>query len=75
MRVLLQNTETKLYFIEADQWTDDPLRATDFEEVEQAAHVYHTHHLAYAQIVIHPGASSAKQHAFEQLARQIQIQG
>jgi hypothetical protein len=75
MRVLLQNTETKLYYIEADTWTDDPLRATDFEEVEQAAHVYHCQHLAYAQIIIHPGASSAKQHVFEELARQIQTHG
>ncbi len=54
MRVLLQNTETKLYFIDANEWTDDPSKATDFEEVELAAQVYHTHDLAYAQIVLQP---------------------
>jgi hypothetical protein len=52
MRVLLQNTETKLYFVDNDEWTDDPLKATDFEEVEHAARVYHLHDLAYARIVI-----------------------
>ena len=52
MRVLLQNTETKLYFIDSDKWTDDPLQATDFEEVEMAAEVYHRNDLDYARIVV-----------------------
>lgn len=52
MRVLLQNTETKLYFIDRDNWTDDPLQATDFEEVEMAAEIYHRNDLDYACIVV-----------------------
>lgn len=55
MRVLLQNTETKLFFIDKDQWTEDPEKATDFEEVELAAQVYHTQDLVYARIVLEPG--------------------
>jgi hypothetical protein len=55
MRVLLQNSVTKLYFIEKGQWTDDPSKATDFREVKRAEQMYHTHDLAYAQIVVDPG--------------------
>jgi len=59
MRVLLQNTETKLYFIDSDQWTQDPSEATDFEEIQLAEQVYHHHDLAYARIVVEPGPSPA----------------
>lgn len=55
MRVLLQNTETKLFFINTNEWTNDPLKATDFEEVDRAAQAYHSQDLVYAQIVIEPG--------------------
>lgn len=60
MRVLLQNTETKLYFIGQNEWTNDPLKATDFEQVESAAEAYHTQDLAYAQIVLEPGLPAAR---------------
>ena len=59
MRVLLQNAETKLYFINANEWTDDPLKATDFEEVEQAVQTYDTQDLRYAKIVLEPGSPAA----------------
>jgi hypothetical protein len=55
MRVLLQNSVTKLYFIEKGQWTDDSSKATDFREIERAEKMYHSHDLAYAQIVVEPG--------------------
>ncbi len=54
MRVLLQNTETNLYFIGAEQWTEDPIQATDLEDIEHAAQVYQAQNLAYARIVLHP---------------------
>ena len=69
MRVLLQNTETKLYFIDTDEWTDDPLKATDFEQVEQAAEAYHSRDLAYAQIIIEPGPPARKTETVSQLLR------
>ncbi|HZR21651.1 MAG TPA: hypothetical protein VFE51_30495 [Verrucomicrobiae bacterium] len=74
MRVLLQNTETKLFLIAPNDWTEDPLKATDFEQVENAAQVYHTQDLAYAQIVLEPGLPSAPPQLNEFLDR-LQAQG
>jgi len=75
MRVLLQNTETNLYFISPHEWTDDPLKATDFEEVEIAAEAYHSKDLAYAQIVIEPGLASSRPQVRAALLRAIQAEG
>jgi hypothetical protein len=74
MRVLLQNTETKLYLITPSEWTDDPLKATDFEEVENAAQVYHSQDLAYAQIVLEPGLPSSRPQVIAELLRRAQAQ-
>ncbi|HLH54708.1 MAG TPA: hypothetical protein VKY92_13935 [Verrucomicrobiae bacterium] len=65
MRVLLQNTETKLYLIGCNQWTDDPSKATDFQEVQSAAEAYEIEDLAYARIVVDQAAPSASPLAFE----------
>ena len=75
MRVLLQNTETKLYFISPDEWTNDPLKATDFEEVEVAAEAYHSKDVAYAQIVLEPGLASGRPQLRAALLRAIQPEG
>lgn len=75
MRVLLQNTETKLYFIDTNQWTDDPLKATDFEEVELAAEVYHRHDLAYARIVVERVLLPSRTPEFSELRKHVQAQG
>jgi len=74
MRVLLQNTETKLYYIIPNDWTNDPWKATDFEEVENAAHVYHTQDLSYAQIVLEPGLPPARLPAVSEFLRNVQAQ-
>lgn len=71
MRVLLQNAETKLYFIETGEWTEDPTKASDFEEVERAAHVYHARNLAYAQIVVEGPAQQDRQ-VLEDLLKYVQ---
>lgn len=55
MRVLLQNTETRLYYAGPDRWTKHALDAMDFEYVEHAARMYEIEDLAYAQIVLDPG--------------------
>jgi len=75
MRVLLQNTETKLYFIDVGEWTDDPTKAKDFEEVELAAQMYHANDLAYAQIVVENGSGARKPQILEELMKYVQAQG
>ena len=74
MRVLLQNTETKLYFIIPNDWTNDPLKATDFEDIENAEHVYLTQDLAYAQILLEPGLPSSRPQISSELLRRVQPQ-
>ena len=71
MRVLLQNTETKLYFICADEWTDDPSQATDFQEVQNAAAAYDSEGLAYARIVVEPAGAAAAALAFGELFKRV----
>ena len=75
MRVLLQNTETRLYFMDIDQWTDDPLKARDFEDVERAADAYEDQDIDYARIVLEPGVAALTHHPLEELVRRLQIQG
>jgi hypothetical protein len=58
MRVLLKNTETKLYFAGSDQWTQDTTQALDFEHIDRAVQAYTHEGLAYAEIVLEPGAVS-----------------
>ena len=67
MRVLLQNTETKLYYIGIDQWTDDPAKATDFQEIQNAADAYDTEDLTYARIVVDTTAPSPAARPFAEL--------
>ena len=74
MRVLLQNTETKLYFVDTDEWTGDPAKARDFEQVEQAAEIYHLQGLAYARIVVEPGPPGQKQEFLGELLKYVQTQ-
>jgi hypothetical protein len=75
MRVLLQNTETKLYFVDTNEWTEDPGKAKDFEQVEHAARIYHLQDLAYASIVVEQGPPSRKQEFFGELLKYVQAQG
>ena len=72
MRVLLLNTETKLYFVDPNEWTNDPLKATDFEQVERAAQAYHSQDLAYAQIVVEPGMPDRVPEVLAGLLKQVQ---
>ena len=74
MRVLLQNAETKLYFVDTNQWTDDPSKAKDFQEVENAAQIYHIHDLAYAKIVVESGPTEARRDPMEALLKLVQAQ-
>lgn len=75
MRVLLQNTETKLYFVDTNQWTDDPSKAKDFQEVEHAAQIYHLQGPAYAKIVVEPNALELRRDPVEALLKYVQASG
>jgi hypothetical protein len=75
MRVLLQNSETKLYFIDTNEWTDDPSKARDFQEIELAAQIYHTQDLAYAQIVVEPGPPGRRAESLGELLKYVQAHG
>lgn len=75
MRVLLKNAETRLYFINPNQWTDDPTKATDFEQVDLAAQVYHSRDLAYAQIVLEPSSLSRPAALSEDTLKYARAQG
>ena len=75
MRVLLQNTETKLYFINPNEWTDDPLKATDFEQVDHAADVYHSRGLSYAQIIVDEDRIQPRPNVLAELVKQVRAQG
>ena len=54
MRVLLQNSETKLYFAGPNEWTEDSTKAVDFEHIDRATEVYSNENLTYAEIVLVP---------------------
>lgn len=54
MRILLQNTETKLYFAGPNEWTEDTSKAINFEHIDRASQMYNTENLAYAEIVLKP---------------------
>ena len=75
MRVLLQNTQTKLFFIDTDEWTEDPWKATDFEDVEVAAQIYHSHNLDYAQIVLEPASVPQPAAVLSELRKYVQAPG
>ncbi len=75
MRVLLQNTETNLYFIGTEQWTEDPIKATDFGDIEHAARVYQAQNLAYARIVLDPSIQDFAQIPVWNVLRQVRAGG
>jgi hypothetical protein len=75
MRVLLQNTETKLYFIDTNEWTDDPAKARNFEDVQLAERIYNSQGLAYARIVVEQGPPEQRREVLGELLKYIQAQG
>jgi len=54
MRVLLQNSETKLFFAGPNEWTEDSTKAINFEHIDRATEVYTSENLTYAEIVLEP---------------------
>ncbi|MGH7970789.1 MAG: hypothetical protein ACREIC_18875 [Limisphaerales bacterium] len=68
MRVILQNTETKLYFAGPNEWTADTSKAVNFEDIDRASQVYNTANLAYAEIVLKPDLPGEANEAVSQRA-------
>ncbi len=61
MRVLLQNTETKLYFAGPNEWTEDAAKAVNFEHIDRASQVYTSENLAYAEIILTPDVQTDRE--------------
>ena len=52
MKVILRNTETDLYFIGPNMWTNDPERAHDFGYAERAAKQARAEHLKDMELIM-----------------------
>ncbi len=60
MRVMLQNSETGLYYAGPNDWTNDTLHAIDFESVSHAVEAYKHERVAFATIMVDHGPSIGK---------------
>ncbi len=52
MKVLLQDTQTKLFYASPGHWVKERLEALDFERIDRAAQAYETENYPFAEILI-----------------------
>jgi hypothetical protein len=52
MKVLLQDTETKLFYAGPGRWVKEKPEALNFERIERAAQVYETENYPFAEILV-----------------------
>ena len=52
MRVLLQDTQTKLYYAGPGRWVKERLEALDLERIDRAAQTYETENYPFAEILV-----------------------
>ncbi len=52
MKVILRNTETDLYFLGPNMWTNDPDRAHDFGDAERAAKIAREARLQHMELIM-----------------------
>ncbi len=52
MKVLLQDTQTKLYYAGPGRWIKERSEAYDFERIERAAQAYDSENYPFAEILI-----------------------
>ncbi len=52
MRVLLQDTQTKLYYAGPGHWVKEKTEALDFERIDRAAQAYETEKYPFAEILV-----------------------
>ena len=60
MRVMLQNSETGLFYAGPDHWTSDTVVAIDFESIPHAVETYKHERVAFASIMVLEGPSLGK---------------
>ncbi len=52
MKVLLQDTQTKLYYAGPGRWVKERQEALDLEKIERAAQAYDTENYPFAEILV-----------------------
>jgi hypothetical protein len=52
MKVMLQDTQTKLYYAGPGQWVKERGQAMDFERIDRAAQAYETERYPFAEILV-----------------------
>ncbi len=52
MKVLLQDTQTKLYYAGPGRWVKERGEALDLEKIERAAQAYDTENYPFAEILV-----------------------
>jgi hypothetical protein len=52
MKVILRDTETDLYFLGPNMWTNDPNRAHDFGDAERAAKIARDARLQHVELIM-----------------------
>jgi len=52
MKVLLQDTQTKLFYAGPGRWAKDKTDALNFERIDRAAQIYDTENLPFAEILV-----------------------
>ncbi len=57
MRVMLQNSETGLFYAGPNKWTSDTVHAIDFASVPHAVEAYKHERVAFASIMMDDGPS------------------
>ncbi len=52
MKVLLQDTQTKLFYAGPGRWVKERSEAYDFEKIERAAQAYESENYPFAEILV-----------------------
>ena len=71
MRVLLQDTQTKLYFAGPGRWVKERFEALDLERIDRAAQTYETENYPFAEILVEEQGTNMVLSASEPLSAAI----
>ncbi len=58
MKVLLQDTQTKLFYAGPGRWVKERSEAYDFERIERAAQAYDSENYPFAEILVEEQGTS-----------------
>jgi len=65
MKVLLQDTQTKLFYAGPGRWVKERAEAFDFERIDRAAQAYDTENYPFAEILVEEQGTSVRPAASE----------